>query len=266
MWNKHAVWCQCASTATAVLGISSIVSIRFFSVYSDVYWAIVLGTQFLVHFFASEHSRIVLTPEQWHTFEEKRSYACTWLVVGWAIVHWTLPNSLLVTLVACASTLVPRRHRVKHQRFILPCLTVVMFVLSPTSPRIWGRTVPVVLCHWRTYKIRLKNTSLADMAIRRQYLWRSASIISEALLYWSLRCTHRFPHVFRWSAPCVAFVVVILACVWCSLYVAPTRISANSIIQSDRPGHWMAASAGLAHQCSVCAKSLSALDVEASFG
>lgn len=265
MWNKHAVWCQCASTATAVLALAAVASTRTFSAGADLYWAMVLATQCVAQFFAAEHSHIVKTPEQWHAFEQKRSYACRWLFVGWSIMHWSVLNGLVITTLACIAAAVPRRWTHKHHRYILPLWSILSFIHGPLHPRTWGRALPWFICERYRRNVRLHNTSTAGAAIRRQYAWRAAGILAESCTYWSFRCTQRFPHTFRWFPVFVAVIIVAIAAAVCHRWIAPTRVSSNSIIQTNCVGHWMAASIVSAQQCAVCTRRLTALDVESSF-
>jgi len=266
MWYKHAVWCQCASTTTAVLTIATFVSMRSFSVGVDLYWTLILGIQCVVQFFAAEHQHIGITPSQWHQIEERRSYASKWLLVGWSLVHWSTWNCAIITTLAGASTRIPWRFRKKIHIYIIPVASLLLFLYAPTYIDRWIRFVPWILCQRIRRGIPLKNTSTADMAIRRHYFWRAMAILTESYVYWSFRCLHRFPHRMRWSSLIMAHSATVMALIWCHYNVAPTRVSSNSIIQREDPSHWMAASVVSAKKCPMCASRLTALDVESSFG
>ena len=265
MWNKHAIWCQCASVASAVLTLAALVSVRTFSASIDLYWTTILGAQCVAQFFAAEHTHLGYTPEQWHIFEQKRSLACHWLVAAWSVFHWTNSRALFVSTLACMVAVLPLRWTRKHQRYILPATTLLVCVRAPLHLRTWTRTLPWLISQHYCRRVRLHNTSMAGTAIKQQYAWRAAAILAESCLYWSFRCTQRFPHTFRWGPLWTALCAVLLAAAICQRWVAPTRVSHNAIIQSGAAGHWMAASIASAQRCSACAKRLTALDVESSF-
>lgn len=266
MHDKHAVWCQCASVCTFLLACACICSIRTFSINIDLYWSFVLCLQCLAQFCAAEHMLFFgRTPAYWHDMEDKRSYACKWIIAGWSFFMWSNINALFVTLSGVASTFVPWKYRRKHQYLILPVVSAILLLNSPLHIRTWSRTIPFVVCERVRRTIRLKNTSTADLPIRRQYFWRACGICAESILYWSFRCTHRFPHTIRYTGVLVSLLAVLLAFVYCHYNIAPTRVSANSIIKSDNTKHWMAASIEAAKKCTICAGGLSALDVESSF-
>lgn len=263
MWNKHAIWCQCASVASGILAVAALVSMRSFSVSVDMYWAIILGSQCVVQFFAAEHTHIGYTPEQWHTFEQKRSLACRCLIAAWSVFHWTSVRSILITAFACIIMALPARYTQRHQHYILPLTTLYVcfngtLVLTFFTLAWW---ISERYCRCQS----LYNTSMADNSIKYQYAWRALSILAESFLYWSFRCTQRFPHTFRWGPTWIALVAVFMATAVCQRWVAPTRVSHNAIIQAGDLRHWMAASIVSAQRCSVCAQRLTALDVESSF-
>lgn len=259
MFKKQAVWCQCASIISAVFAGACIVSIQETSYYQDIIWFLIFGINALIHFTAAEHATIgfidvtmLITIEKWLDLIN-----CTTIF----IYNLPLPGSMIPIVY-----------------LILP------YVLFKAGPKIEPIITALILCiqlNWfvtilacvyllakvlsKEWFTKTNRCSIAGTEIRRAYLWKTVWRVSLYIILWQIRCQNRFPSTLRWRPIILAFVWEMISMIYCHYNVLPTIVSNNAIIQYNEL-HPMAASLKAAHNCPICRRYLTALDMESSFG
>lgn len=260
MWNKFAVWCQCALVMPATMALASVMSVQSMTWSHDIYWSLFLGIRCTVQFISAEHASLIVDADAWQRFDHIQTLVVIGCIYVWHLtqwpLHWHVASLLLFITIL---SVVPRRPPTKFQA-LLP-ITAYRVLYVPTTP-----LVPLVLARFMEERALVKSvgTSTADNALREVYAAKSAGILFESVCLWSIRCGHRFPYTMRWTPVSVSVLGVLLACAWCHCCVRDTHCSRNAIIR--RRGHGIAASLTAARACTTCNACLSALDMESSFG
>jgi len=260
MLNKHAVWCQCATVFHATLALACLSSLQTLTLDIDILWSVYLCLSTFVLFAEAEHGTVLgLLPERWQQAGVVRSNFVTAVLIVWTTPQPSLMIALAMTLFLTILGTVLRTKSVLFKGF---CMVYFWSLHS------WYIAIVSVLYVAAEYfKIesfaQTLDTSTADNPIKYAYAYKTVGICCEAVLLWSVRCLHRFPHLFRWHPVFMSAITMTIAILYCTVYVAETRVSYNAIIKTH--GHEMAASMTAATQCSTCRSCLTALDMESSF-
>jgi hypothetical protein len=258
MYNKHAVWRQCASVIPIVMALATTLSIQSITFSNDVYWAIVLWTSTTIQFMAAEHGSFYFTTDTWQKLQQYREFVIRCMMTTWSLVGLDISQHLMLVVLFCVCSLFLQRY---YNFTLLPVLLWNIVTLNLIQ---W---IPVyfVLTYLRERMFEKSiGTSLASPPIRQAYGLSTALIVIESIILWSLRCQYRFPYTFRWTPFIASGVGCFVASAWCSISIQDTKVSRNAIIK--KRGHGMAASLTAAENCPVCCKCLTSLDMEASFG
>lgn len=252
MYNKHAVWCQCAVVFACVLAASSGLSIQYLTVGVDIYWSIVLTILAALHFILAEHAPVFGISTQrwmkWHPSAMAHAILLVWSTSRWqTTVAWLHLPFLVGAL------------RLKQADMVLACACLVRVVF------VWDVCLFVMLLLLAVgqYRPKLINKSIASREQKQRFMVKSVQIFLQSVALWYIRCEHRFPHVVRKTPLVAGFVCVVGAIMYCHFFVAPTKVSHNTIIVGR--GHGMAASLTAAQKCPICRQHLTALDMESSF-
>ena len=259
MINKQAIWVQCSSVIHAAMAWVTIVSYQSITIHMDIFWSIFFLLEIWIVLVAAEHSNTLgILTDTWATCERIRNAFIISTFIVWNSFTWPIYYYLIITSILCVVlTQIPQR------------MALALAVFTACA----GQTYTVVGIYllWSFSKDLSKQffrktiqKSIASTEIKRAYAFKSIYIILEGILLWNIRCSHRFPHVFRWKPLFFSFGSFAVAVLYGHFFIKETRISRNSII--TREGHNMAASLNAAEQCPVCVKCLSLLDMESSFG
>lgn len=248
MYNKHAVWCQCATIFYFAFAISVFSSIKYILI--DTYWGMLFVSLGVVRFCHAEHAPFFgITIEHWI----KINRSMTGLVIG------TICSNIIFTkniqIFACQMFFVIVHHFI-NTKIVLP-LFVVIEIMS-------GITVLPLYCALKLYTIDHVGKSMASKEHKLRFAKFSLQIVLETFILWSIRCSQRFPYNVRWKPIIGAFFMLFCALAYCHIYTKPTKVSRDSIIM--KKGHGMTASLTAALACELCTSTLSALDMESSFG
>lgn len=252
MYEKHAVWCQCAVVFTFVLAVSSTMSVQHLTLAVDVYWSGVFMTLAFLQFAIAEHAPIFgVTQTSWLKLQPNTfAYA---VLLTWSFTSWQ-------GMVACVHVpVLAAALRWRNPKVVLVAACAVRTVVS------WDTCLLALyaLLALRHRPPSILNKSMASREQKQRFLRKSVEIWLQSVALWLVRCEHRFPHVVRRTPMVTGVVAIVLALVWCHLNVAKTRVSQNAIIVGD--GHGMAASLAAAEACPICCQHLTALDMESSF-
>ena len=258
MYNKHAIWCQCASVMPIVMAMATTLSIQSITFSNDVYWSIILCASTPIQMLAAEHGPLYLTTDTWQQLQQHRDFAIRCVITTWSLGRVGISHQLMLLPLFCCTSLVLRHY---HHWTLLP---VILWNIATFNVKSW---IPVyfVLTYLRARMFEKSvGTSLASPPLRQAYGLSAVLIVIESTILWSLRCQYRFPYTFRWTPFIVSIIGCLVASVWCSISIQDTKVSRNAIIQ--KRGHGMAASLTAAENCPVCCKCLTSLDMESSFG
>lgn len=252
MYDKHAVWCQCALVFTIVLAVASFLSIQSMTLAVDVYWSVLLIQFALVRFILAEHAPVFgISTLTW--FKLHPNTVVYTVILSWSVTRWNSTMALVhIPLLAGAILF-------KKSDLVLLLATVVRMCTS------WDACLCALLVLMGLQKRRpsVRNKSIASWEQKRRFALMTSEILAQSVALWTLRCEHRFPHAMRWTPVFAATFGVLMAVVWCHFNVANTSVSHNAIIVEN--GHGMAASLKAANACPGCRKNLTALDMESSF-
>lgn len=246
MYNKHGVWCQCATICYFTFALSIFSS---FSILKDAYWGLLFLSVGIVRFCHAEHAPCFgITIEYWIQINR----TITGLVIG------TICSNILFSdgsyLFACQVIFVIVHHFI-NTKIILP-----IFVLIQLTSKM---TLLPIYCALKLYPIDIIGKSMGSNEQKLRFAKFSLQILLETLILWTVRCGQRFPFSVRWKPIIYSFFILLSVFVYCHFYIKPTRVSRNSII--TKKGHGMTASLTAANDCETCLSTLSSLDMESSF-
>ena len=258
MYNKHAVWRQCASVIPIVMAVATTLSIQSITFSNDVYWSIIFWASTAIQFIAAEHGPFYFKTDTWQTLQQHRDFAIRCLITSWSLGGLDISQHLMLIPVFCVGSLFLRQY---YNFTLLPAIVwnIAMFNVNPWIP------VYFVLTYLRESMFEQSiGTSIASPPLRQAYGLSAVVIVIESTILWSLRCQYRFPYTFRWTPFITSIIGCFVGLAWCSVLIKDTKVSRNAIIQ--KRGHGIAASLTAAENCPVCCKCLTSLDMEASFG
>lgn len=258
MYQKHAIWRQCACVIPITMATAITLSIQGMTFSNDLYWSIVMCMSSIIQFVSAEHGHFYFTIDTWQKLQQHRDFVIRCIITTWSLAQIDISKHF--TLIVCfgLSSLVVQKY---HNFVLVPTILNDLMTLNTKSlvPLYFSMTC---LREWSFEKS--VGTSIADQPIRQAYGCSAIVVAIESTILWSLRCQYRFPYTFRWMSFIVSILSCVCACLWCSIFVKNTKVSRNAIIQ--RLGHHMAASLTAAEACPVCCKCLTSLDMESSFG
>jgi hypothetical protein len=232
------------------------------SMSTDICAMTMFMTAAIVHFFSAEHATTgPITPHIWLRIEKGLE---RWILAVMLIWNSPIESHLYMTgmtaILYFILMFVPGR-------ISYPLISTINIFTLPMS------IIPA-LALWSIwslskfmYEKRFKETggtSFAGKSLKMAYAWKSIFILTEALLLWYIRCTHRFPGTVRWRPLIVSTGACIMGCLYCTYNRLPTKVSHNAIIILG--DHQMAASLAAAKKCEHCQKHIQSLDMESSFG
>lgn len=260
MWYKHAVWCQCAVVFHLILAGAALLSCQGMTLFVDMYWSVVLIIGALIQFVAAEHSDFWEIPaDRWIRLETLRALWIQCVLGLWHLFRGSPLTITTGTLVIGGLVMV---HRIPP--FACFCCVACIHCYMALGQISW------IWCIWgftlfRRYKCErmIVGKSLSNPVMRELQLYKSVSILAEAICIWQVRCAHRFPHTFRWTPFFVSMCGFGVGMAYCTRYVANTLVSRNAIISNV--GHGIACSYTAAQKCKVCLQCLTSLDMESSF-
>jgi hypothetical protein len=248
MYNKHAVWCQCATVFYFTFALSIISSFKYLLL--DTYWGLFFLSLGVVRFCHAEHAPLLgIRIEHWIQINR----TMTGLLIGTICSNILFSETLYV--VTCQVIFVISHHFL-NTKIVLP-----LFVLIQSMSNI---TLLPIYCVLKLYPINNKGKSMASIEQKLRFAKFSLQIILETLILWSIRCSQRFPYNIRWKPILCSFFILSCVLVYCHFYIKPTNVSRNSII--TRKGHGMTASLTAVVGCELCTSTLILLDMESSFG
>lgn len=246
MYNKHAVWCQCATMFNFTFALSVFSS---YSILKDTYWGLLFLSVGVVRFCHAEHAPCFgITIDHWI----KINRTMTGLVIG------TICSNILfseITPLFLCQVIFVIVHQFINTKIILP-----LFVLIQLASNI---TLLPIYCALKFYPQNNIGKSMASKEQKLRFAKFSMQIILETLILWTIRCGQRFPFSVRWKPIICSFVILVCVLVYCQMYIKPTKVSRNSIVTTK--GHGMTASLTAANGCEICLSTLSSLDMESSF-
>jgi hypothetical protein len=242
MFDKPAVWCQCAAVLTATLALSSVLSIQTLTQKQDILWSVVLFTTALLQILVAEHGyRPKLVCSVWQCW----SGVLVMLVVAG-------DSSLLCAVGAVGAVVVPRYYvavlAVGLLRYPDTLSVLILFKL---------------LAEYVYFEQSNKAVGKTHVYLKQAVAARAVGIVAESILLWYVRCFYRFPHVFRWTPVLTGMVAITVAVWWCQCFVADTTVSPKSIVKAV--GHGLTPSLNAAKNCPVCSACLTRLDIEDVF-
>ena len=258
MFDKHAVWVQCATTFHIALSWAAATSYQNITFDMDIYWSFFFAIQSFILMSAAEHDNILnISVEKWLTLERFRNISIVSTFILWygstlSIYSYTAFSMFTTTVLFYIPD------------YVYYVATIFwLFIHSPYSigivSVIWG------MSRWLSKKSfqKILQKSTASPLMKEAYGFKSIYIVAEAIILWHIRCMHRFPYQFRWQPVCISAISIPIAMLYCHFNVKKTTVSRNCIIVSS--GHGMAASLTAAQKCPVCKKCLTSLDMESSF-
>jgi len=249
MYNKHAVWCQCATIFYFAFALSIFSSFKYFL--QDTYWGLLFLSIGVVRFCHAEHAPCFnITIDHWI----KINRTITGLVIGTICSNVLFSDTTYLFLCQVAFLVM---HHFINTKIILP----IIMLIQLTSSQI---TLLPIYCALKLYTINNIGKSTASKEQKLRFAKFSVQIILETLILWTIRCSQRFPFSVRWKPIICSCLMLSCVFVYCHLYTKPTKVSRNSIITSK--GHGMTASLTAANGCEICMSTLSSLDMESSFG
>lgn len=258
MFDKQAVWIQCAAAFHTILSLASVVSFQYMTSDMDIFWSVLFILETIILFAAAEHANILnISPDRWIKMERVRNIVLISTVIVWSGPIISLTSYILYSILLSTILTFSPKYIQYGATIAASCIHSYTFIL--------------VTCVWVGAKVMSSKMfvsslqkSIASKEIKLAYAWKATYVIIDGVLLWNVRCLHRFPYVFRWQPILLGMVSIVLACLYCHNNIKETRVSNNSIIVSK--GHGMAASLNAAENCTVCRKCISSLDMEASFG
>ena len=257
MFDKHAVWCQCCSIIQFTLLASILVSCQSITLAPDIYWTLVFLFNSCTHFIVAEHAPVGrISTDTWMKIERQRSFLIQsiifyWNVYSWHFSYWTFIHIPIFIGLSIY---------IKTPEKIFPIVSCWKLFTSPVAGIILA-SLSIVNLYVK--RIKLKTSSFASKKIKQKYALKAIRIIIEAVILWSIRCEHRFPHTMRWKPLAFSLGTFALAILWCHFNVLDTHVSNNAIIIKN--GHGMAASLTAAKKCKQCSLYITSLDMESSF-
>lgn len=248
MYDKHAVWCQCATIFYFTFALSIFSSLKYFV--KDTYWGLLFLSIGVVRFCRAEHAPCFgIAIDRWIQINR----AVTGLVIGTICSNILFSN--MTYLFVCQVIFVIVHHFI-NTKIVLP-----LFVLIQLTSHI---TLLPIYCAIKFYHQNNIGKSMASTEQKLRFAKFSMQIILETLILWTIRCGQRFPFSLRWKPIVCSIFMLFYVVVYCKIYIKPTKVSRNSIITSK--GHGMTASLIAATNCEICLATLSSLDMESSFG
>lgn len=255
MYEKHAVWCQCALVFSFVLSAAALLSLQSMTIDVDIYWGVVLTSNSILQFIVAEHAPFFgISCDNWMKLDRIRNIVVKCILSTWSIFSWQsvwikwlhIPMSVGLALV------------ISNIPILLPTLVRICTHFDLM-------TVLLVLQSTLTYTLKTTHLqkSMASTAQKKRFALKTLSILLESSMLWYIRCEHRFPHVFRWKPFLFGIFCILGAIVWTNVYVKKTKVSENVIIVNT--GHGTAASLIAAKACPICSSTLTLLDMESSF-
>jgi hypothetical protein len=240
MFQKQAVWCQCVSTISATLALSSLFSIQTITWYQDVYWSVILLVTTFLNIMVAEHG---LYPELLSSMAAIWSGALTLLMTtgnGYSMMAGLILGTLQID-----------------------CYFVQLLALVRYPDILSVLILFNVAAEYKYREYRQAVVGTAHSNLKRATAAKAASITSQTFLLWYMRCHNRFPHVYRWTPVVCSLCAFFCGLCWCHCWVAPTVVSHKAMVKSI--GHGLVPSLAAAKQCAVCAACLTRLDVEDIF-
>lgn len=258
MFDKHAIWCQCASMVPFTMAVASLFSCQWITLSMDIYWTFVFWCAACIQFVSAEHGPFIVSTPTWQNARLSWNFTVHVIVFVWTMNNWDVLHQLLLLPVY----FLIGKYLFKYG-YYLTVATVLyqvcfMYTLTPVA------LVLAIEYIEREQNKKMIQTSMADIYIKRSYLFRAIGICVTSISLWLLRCQHRFPHTLRKTPLFMGIVSLFIAILWCKYNVKKTRVSHNAVIQSF--GHGIAASLNAAESCPICRKCLTSLDMESSFG
>ena len=254
MFNKHAVWCQCASVVLMTMTMASIFSIQKLTVTPDIFWSGVLIITTVLRFGVAEHRPIlILSVDKMVRMAKIWSIVIDSVIVASILTTFTFWKMVLSFAFCFGCSFLP-----SGQYSI--AITLLRWPDS-LSTLILLRIVSKYYIHHQMIKI--VGTSLADLSMKKLTFARASFILIEGAILWHLRCYHRFPHVYRYRAVFLCLINFIIAICWCQKYVSDTKVSYRATIQKN--GHGVTPSLNAIKACRICKSSVTSLDIEDAF-
>mgnify|MGYP006073027457 CR=1 FL=1 len=247
MLKKHAVWCQCALTFYFTFFLSILSSFEMST--KDAYWGLVFIAIGCVKFLNAEHRGVFGLDVDTICYIHQRANA---FIIGLIIAHGLFSSVWIRWVCPWVMCFLPIK-----TDLLLPVITFIELAQGYYN-------LSIIYTVVKLYPIHVVGRSMASIHQKQRFAQFSLQILIEALILWSYRCSDRFPFEFRWKSVYCSFFALCCACVYCSLYVAETKVSKNSIITIN-DGHGITASLTAALMCKNCASKLTSLDMEASY-
>jgi len=256
MYEKHAIWCQCAIVGMFILAVASILSIQHITFSTDVYWSTIFFVCSTIEFIVAEHAPCFHIPTDiWVKIGYLQKTTVYGIVLTWSIysreatwVRWFhIPASILIGGL------------LQNPFVVLAAATLARCVTSWDIPM--TLLVTLVLIHLSNPNVVGK--SIASKQQKQRFAIKAISIVLESILLWLVRCEQRFPNIVRWKPLVAAVLGIIMAVMWAEYNVMDTTQSFDCKIVKN--GHGIAASLRAAKDCPVCRQCLTALDMESSF-
>ena len=93
MFDKHAVWCQCASVVPFTMALSSLLSCQWMTIQMDTYWTCVLCITACIQFLSAEHANFVFKTDTWQQARLSWKFTTHVIFIMWTLSQWQLYNS-----------------------------------------------------------------------------------------------------------------------------------------------------------------------------
>ncbi len=258
MWQKHSVWCQCVLSIPIILSFSTIASTQSITFDMDIFWSLILFTSTFIQFVEAEHGVLYKSQDFWKTIYDIRSNVILYIILIWTLTQWPMSSYIYSLFITSIVSILTRHKNIYTIAVLIPV------ALSMPNYTIFILMYGISLYLKNYYFKKSIGTSVADMPIKLAYANKTMAIVFESIILWSIRCSHRFPHTFRWKPFIYGILCCIVCIIWCEFNIKKTKVSRNAIIH--KLGHGMAASLTAAQKCNVCKKCLTTLDMESSFG
>ncbi len=247
MYNKHAVWCQCATIFYFIFALSIFSSFKYFL--KDTYWGLLFLFAGVVRFCHAEHAPCLgLNISHWI----KINRTITGLVIGTICSNIFFSDT--TSLFLCQVTFVIVHHFI-NTKIVLPIVVLIQLTSNITLLPLY--------CALKLYTVDNVGKSMASKEQKLRFAKFSIQLVLETLILWTIRCGQRFPFSVRWKPIICSFLILLCVLAYCHLYIKPTKVSRNSII--TKKGHGITASLTAANGCEICLSTLNSLDMESSF-
>ena len=88
MFDKHAIWCQCASMVPFTMAVASLFSCQWITLSTWIYWTFVFWCAACIQFVSAEHGPFIVSTPTWQNARLYWNFTVHVIVFVWTMNNW----------------------------------------------------------------------------------------------------------------------------------------------------------------------------------